>query len=85
MQFMIIVKATKDSEAGVLLDGSGLQASSKGWKVKPEEIACDQPPKGSVMPGPNGRDKDRRKAQKVMQAMMQMEKLDIKGLEAAYG
>jgi hypothetical protein len=53
---MIIVKATKDSEAGVLpdetsmarmaqyheelakagalLDASGLQASSKGWKVK---------------------------------------------------
>ena len=56
MRFMIIVKATKDSEAGVmpgekdlatmakyheelqkagvLLDGSGLQASSKGWRVK---------------------------------------------------
>jgi len=56
MRFMIVVKATKDSEAGVmpdekimgkmaqyheelakagaLLDASGLQASSKGWKVK---------------------------------------------------
>jgi hypothetical protein len=56
MQFMIIVKATKDSEAGVmpeesliadmakyheelqkaglLLDASGLQASSKGWRIK---------------------------------------------------
>ena len=56
MRFMIIVKATKDSEAGVmppqsliaemgkyheelqkagvLLDGNGLQASAKGWKVK---------------------------------------------------
>lgn len=56
MRFMIIVKATKDSEAGVmpperllaemgkyheelqkagvLLDGNGLQASSKGWKVR---------------------------------------------------
>ena len=58
MRFMIIVKATKDSEAGrfpanaeklfeamavyhdelvkagVLLDASGLQPSSKGWKVK---------------------------------------------------
>lgn len=56
MRFMIIVKATKDSEAGVmppekliaemqkyheelhkagvLLDGSGLQPSSKGWRVK---------------------------------------------------
>ena len=56
MRFMIIVKATRDSEAGVmpdqklisdmasyheelqkagmLLDGSGLQASSKGWRIK---------------------------------------------------
>jgi hypothetical protein len=56
MKFMIIVKATKDSEAGVmpteemfhtmaafheelaragvLLDASGLQATSKGWRVK---------------------------------------------------
>ncbi len=55
MRFMIIVKATKDSEAGVmpeekliadmadyheelakagvLLDASGLQASSKGWRI----------------------------------------------------
>jgi predicted 3-demethylubiquinone-9 3-methyltransferase (glyoxalase superfamily) len=31
------------------------------------------------------RDKDRGKAQKVMQAMLQMQKIDIKGLEAAYG
>jgi len=37
MRFMIIVKATKDSEAGVLLDGSGLQASSKGWPKTREE------------------------------------------------
>src|SRR6267143_326318 len=56
MRFMIIVKATKDSEAGVmphekiltemakyheelqkagvLLDASGLRASSQGWRVK---------------------------------------------------
>ena len=56
MRYMIIVKATKDSEAGVmpseqliaamakfheelaaagvLLDASGLQASSKGWRIK---------------------------------------------------
>ena len=56
MRFMILVKATKDSEAsvmpaeslfaemttyhealakaGVLVDASGLQASSKGWRVK---------------------------------------------------
>lgn len=56
MRFMMIVKATKDSEAGVmppeqliaemakyheelqkagvLLDASGLQPSSKGWRIK---------------------------------------------------
>ena len=56
MRFMILVKASKDSEAGVLpeekliaamadyheelakagvlLDGSGLQPSSKGWRIK---------------------------------------------------
>ena len=56
MRFMIVVKATKDSEAGVmpeneliarmhkyheelanagmLLEGSGLQPSSKGWRIK---------------------------------------------------
>ena len=56
MRFMIIVKATKDSEAGVmpeeklladmasyheelqkagvLLDGSGLQPSKNGWRIK---------------------------------------------------
>ena len=56
MRFMILVKANKDSEAGVmpeeklmaematfheelakagvLLDASGLQASSKGWRIK---------------------------------------------------
>jgi len=56
MRYMIIVKATKDSEAGVmppehlfaemaayheelakagvLIDGSGLQATSKGWRVR---------------------------------------------------
>jgi hypothetical protein len=56
MRFMIIVKATRDSEAGkqapeslfaemaayhealvkagVLLDGAGLQPSSKGWRIR---------------------------------------------------
>jgi hypothetical protein len=56
MRFMIIVKATKESEAGVmpeekllaemaayheqlakagmLIDGSGLQPSAKGWRIK---------------------------------------------------
>ncbi|MGQ0384541.1 MAG: YciI family protein [Gammaproteobacteria bacterium] len=58
MRYMIIVKATKDSEAGrmppdsligemaayheelakagVLLDGSGLQRSAKGWRIRYE-------------------------------------------------
>ena len=56
MKFMILVKATKDSEAGklppdslisemvgfheemakagILVDGAGLRASSKGWRIK---------------------------------------------------
>ena len=56
MRFMIVVKASQDSEAGVmpdeqalsemaqyheelqragvLLDASGLQATSKGWRIK---------------------------------------------------
>jgi hypothetical protein len=70
MRFMIIVKATPDSEAGrfpadseklfqamagyheelakagVLLDGSGLQPSSKGWRVQYEGT------KRSIVDGP---------------------------------
>jgi len=68
MRFMILVKATKDSEAGVmpkedmlkamadyheelakagvLLDGNGLQPSSKGWRVQ------YQGGKRSVVDGP---------------------------------
>ncbi len=68
MRFMIIVKATKDSEAGVmppqklldemvgfhaelakagvLRDGSGLQASTKGWRIKYDG------PKRTVVDGP---------------------------------
>lgn len=68
MRFMIIVKATKDTEAGVmateelmsamaqyheelakagvLLDGTGLQPSSKGWRIK------YQSNKRSVIDGP---------------------------------
>src|SRR6266513_2287414 len=34
MRFMMIVKASKDSEAGVLLDLAGLQPSSKGFLVR---------------------------------------------------
>ncbi|QJW85115.1 YciI family protein [Ramlibacter terrae] len=71
MRFMIIVKATADSEAGrfpdnpeplfnamaayheelaqagVLLDGSGLQPSSKGWRVQ-----YDASGKRAVVDGP---------------------------------
>lgn len=68
MRFMILVKATKDSEAGVmpeeellkamadyheglikadmLIDGSGLQPSSKGWRIKydgNEQVVVDGP------------------------------------------
>jgi len=69
MRFMILVKATKESEAGVmpeddelfqemaayheelakagvLLDGSGLQPSSKGWRIRYEGK------KRSVIDGP---------------------------------
>jgi hypothetical protein len=68
MRFMIIVKATKESEAGVmpheailsemaayheelakagvLLDASGLQATSKGWRIRYEGE------KRSVVDGP---------------------------------
>lgn len=68
MRFMIIVKATKDSEAGilppedllaemaayheelakagVLIDGSGLQATAKGWRV------CYRGANRSIVDGP---------------------------------
>lgn len=71
MRFMIIIKATKDSEAGIfpdddgklmadmaayheelvkadmLLDGSGLKPSSKGWRIK-----YDAEGKTQVVDGP---------------------------------
>ena len=34
MRFMVLVKADKDSEAGVMLAGEGLHPSSKGARVK---------------------------------------------------
>lgn len=34
MRYMIIVKATKDSEAGVLVNGNGLAATLQGWRVR---------------------------------------------------
>ena len=68
MRFMIVVKANKDSEAGVmpqegliaematfheeltkagaLLDASGLQPSSKGWRIRYEGV------KRTVIDGP---------------------------------
>jgi hypothetical protein len=70
MRFMIIIKATKDSEAGIfpdddtlmadmatyheeltkadmLLDGSGLKPSSRGWRIK-----YDADGKTQVVDGP---------------------------------
>ncbi len=40
MRFMILVRATIDSEAGVLLGGAGLQASAKGWRVSYDGAKC---------------------------------------------
>lgn len=34
MRFMILVKATQDSEAGMLLDASGLKPSSRRWRIR---------------------------------------------------
>ena len=34
MRFMVMVRATKDSEAGIMEAGEGLQASSKGARVR---------------------------------------------------
>ena len=34
MKFMIIRKADKDTEAGVMLDGMGLQPSAKGARIR---------------------------------------------------
>ncbi len=71
MRFMIIVKATPDSEAGmmppesllaemaayheqlaqagVLLDGSGLQDSSKGWRIR---YSGKKPSERALIDGP---------------------------------
>jgi len=75
MKFMILVKATKDSEAGrmpseallsemigfheemakagVLVDGAGLRASAKGWRIK-----YDKSGKRTVVDGPFTETKD---------------------------
>ncbi|HZO01441.1 MAG TPA: YciI family protein [Burkholderiales bacterium] len=75
MKFMILVKATKDSEAGkmpseallsemigfheemakagVLVDGAGLRASAKGWRIK-----YDQSGKRTLVDGPFTETKD---------------------------
>jgi hypothetical protein len=74
MRFMILVKATKDSEAGVipdqtvyaemasyheelqragaLLDASGLQATSKGWRIRYSGV------KRTVIDGPFAESKE---------------------------
>jgi hypothetical protein len=48
VKVMVIVKATKESEAGVMLAGEGLHPSAKGVRMRF--------PKGTVTDGPFGRD-----------------------------
>ena len=74
MRFMIIVKATADTEAGVmpeeslfaamdeyhqelaragvLLDGSGLHPTSKGWRIRYEGDANEKTDRRRVIDGP---------------------------------
>lgn len=92
MRFMIIVKATKDTEAGVmpeekllsamskyheelaaagmLLDGSGLHPSSKGWRIK---YSGD---KRSVIDGPFAETKELIAGYTLIQAKSQEEALE---------
>ena len=92
MRFMIIVKATADSEAGVmppetllaemqkyheelqkagmLLDGSGLQPSSKGWRVKYSGG------KGTVVDGPFAETKELIAGYTLIQAKSRQEAVE---------
>ena len=92
MRFMIIVKATKDSEAGVmpeeqlfaemaayhealakagmLLDGSGLQPSAKGWRIKYSDG------KRSVIDGPFAETKELVAGYTLIQAQSREEALE---------
>jgi hypothetical protein len=92
MRFMIIVKATKDSEAGVmpeetliaamatyheelakagaLLDASGLQPSSKGWRIKYSEG------KRTVLDGPFAETKELIAGYTLIQAKSREEALE---------
>ena len=92
MRFMIIVKATKDSEAGVmppeklfvemakyheelqkagmLLDASGLQPSSKGWRIKYSGA------KRSVIDGPFAETKELVAGYTLIQAKSRQEALE---------
>jgi hypothetical protein len=92
MRFMIIVKASKDSEAGVmpenemfavmaqyheelqkagmLLDASGLQPSSKGWRIK---LAGD---KRTVVDGPFAETKELVAGYTLIQAKSREEALE---------
>jgi hypothetical protein len=95
MRFMIIVKATKDSEAGVmpeekllaemagyheelakagmLLDGSGLQPSAKGWRVKYDGA------KRTVVDGPFAETKELIAGYTLIQAKSRAEALEWTG------
>lgn len=92
MRFMILVKATKESEAGimpsekllqamagyheelakagVLLDGNGLQASSKGWRVKYSGDKC------SIVDGPFAETKELVAGYSIIQVKSREEALE---------
>lgn len=92
MRFMILVKATKESEAGimpsekllqamagyheelakagVLLDGNGLQASSKGWRVKYSGGKC------SIVDGPFAETKELVAGYSIIQVKSREEALE---------
>lgn len=92
MRFMILVKATKESQAGimpsekllqamagyheelakagVLLDGNGLQASSKGWRVKYSGDKC------SIVDGPFAETKELVAGYSIIQVKSREEALE---------
>jgi hypothetical protein len=95
MRYMIIVKATRDSEAGVmpeetlmaqmatyheelakagaLVDGSGLQASSHGWRI---HYPAGQGGKPTVIDGPFPYSKDLIAGYTIIQVKSEDEALD---------
>ncbi|MDO8252732.1 MAG: YciI family protein [Rhodoferax sp.] len=95
MRFMIIVKATPDSEAGVmppdtllaemadyheqlakagvLLDGAGLQPSSKGWRIRYD---AKKPSERTVVDGPFAESKELIAGYTIIQVRTRAEALE---------